>query len=178
MRGPIFLLSIFVVVFVAVLVLVLAKLKSRSGGAAVSDYSKKRTLLSPAERSFLGVLEQAVGDGYRVFGKVRVADVLEPRRGMDRSNHQTALNRISAKHFDFVLCAPGDLSIVCAVELDDASHQRAARRDRDAFLVAACRAASLPLVQVKAARTYSIDDLKDTLAAALGPGRAEHVPRP
>jgi hypothetical protein len=173
MRGPILLLGVLVVAFVALLVL--AKLTGRFAGAAVSDYSRKRTLFSPAERSFLGVLEQAVGAEYRIFGKIRVADVLEPRRGMDRRTHQAAFNRISAKHFDFVLCALADLSILCAIELDDASHQRAGRQDRDAFLVEACRSAGLPLIRVKAQRAYSSDSLKETLAAALAPARGEHV---
>ena len=124
-------------------------------------------LFSPAERSFLGVLEQAVADEYRVFGKVRVGDVIEPRRGMDRSKHQTAFNRINAKHFDFVLCAPGDLSVVCAVELDDVSHQQSRRRDRDGFLAAACESAALPLLQVQAQRTHSIDDLRARIRAVL-----------
>ena len=170
MRGPLLLLGALIAVFVVVLVL--ARLKGASGGTAVADYSKKRTLFSPAERSFLGVLEQAVGDEYRVFGKIRVADVLEPRHGMSRSARQSALNRISAKHFDFVLCARGDLSIACAVELDDASHNEAGRRDRDAFLAAACESAALPLLRVPAERTYAIEEVRTRLLAVLG-GRAQ-----
>jgi hypothetical protein len=166
------LLFVGVLVIVVVAMLVLAQLKGRAAGSAGSQYSRRRTLFSPAERSFLGALEQAVGDQYRVFGKVRVADVLEPRRGSTRSTYQAAFNRISAKHFDFVLCEPGDLSVVCAIELDDTSHQHSGRHGRDAFLVAACRSASLPLVQVKAQRSYAIADLEEALAGALAPPEA------
>jgi hypothetical protein len=173
MRGPLLLLGALIAV-VAV-VLVLARLKGGSGGTAVADYSKRRTLFSPAERSFLGVLEQAVGEEYRVFGKIRVADVLEPRHGMSRSARQSALNRISAKHFDFVLCARGDLSIVCALELDDASHNEAGRRDRDAFLAAACESAALPLLRVPAERAYAIEEVRSKLLAVLG-AKAPQVP--
>ena len=134
MRGPFLLLGALIVVLVVVIVL--ARLTGRAGGTAVSDYSKKRTLFSPAERSFLGVLEHAVGDEYRVFGKIRVADVLEPRHGTSRSARQSALNRISAKHFDFVLRARGDLSIVCAVELDDADPHHAPYRPVMSFVAA------------------------------------------
>ena len=49
-----------------------------------------------------------------------------------------------------MLCARGDLSIACAVELDDASHNEAGRRDRDAFLAAACESAALPMEEVRA----------------------------
>jgi hypothetical protein len=174
MRELLLLLGALIAVFVVVLVL--ARLKGGSGGTAVADYSKKRTLFSPAERSFLGVLDQAVGDEYRVFGKIRVADVLEPRRGMSRSARQSALNRISAKHFDFVLCSRSDLSIACAVELDDASHNEAGRRDRDAFLAAACESAALPLLRVPAERTYAIEEVRSRLLAVIG-AKADTTPQ-
>jgi len=41
-------------------------------------YRPRGNLFTEAERSFLGVLKQAVGDHAEVFGKVRVADVLVP----------------------------------------------------------------------------------------------------
>lgn len=49
---------------------------SRSSGATTYPYYAKKALFSVAERSFLGVLEQAVEGRYRVFGKVRLADAL------------------------------------------------------------------------------------------------------
>ena len=75
-----------------------------------------------AERSFLGALDQAVGPDHRVFGKVRVADIAVVRPGLGQSARQGALNRIAAKHFDFIVCRAGDLAVVCAVELNDISH--------------------------------------------------------
>src|SRR5690242_3951167 len=81
-------------------------------------YVKQCHLFSPAERSFLSVLEEAVSDHYRVFGKVRVADVLEVKSGIDKRERRAALNRIISKHFDYVLCRKDDLSFVCAIELD------------------------------------------------------------
>ena len=62
-------------------------------------------------------LDMAVGLQYRFFGKVRIADVAKVKQGLSRSSQQAALNRIAAKHFDFVICRRNDLSVVCAVEL-------------------------------------------------------------
>jgi hypothetical protein len=39
-----------------------------------------------------------------VFGKVRVADVVETASGLRWSDRLRAFNRISAKHFDFLVC--------------------------------------------------------------------------
>lgn len=146
---------------------VLAAQSASTPGAGGFSY-ELAPLFSPAERSFLGVLDQALGAEYRVFGKVRVADVLAIARGTDASKRRSAFNRISAKHLDFVLCAPDDLRVLCAIELNDASHKQAARRDRDDMLAEACRSAELPLVFFAAKRAYSIAEVREAVRQAMG----------
>ncbi len=132
-------------------------------------------LFTPAERSFLGVLNQAVGDNAQIFGKVRVADVIAPKKGMPRSDWQKAFNKISSKHFDFLLCAKNDLSVLCVVELNDSSHNSKKRKDRDTFLEGACRSAKIPLVQIAARATYNINEIQKTLAAFLPGSIAQNI---
>lgn len=160
------LLFLALIIVIAVVSLVFLSKRFISQTKAYS-YQKKATLFSPAERSFLGVLQQAVGENARVFGKVRVADVLSPGRGMSRSGWQTSFNKISGKHFDFLLCEPGNLSILCAIELNDRSHDAAQRKDRDVFLENACRSAGLPLIWVSAKAAYSIPEIQEVLLNAL-----------
>ena len=155
-------------VVVVVLVLVVAKSKQVDKPDEEYPYLKKDSLFTPAERSFLGVLDQAVGERYRIFGKVCVADVVEVRRRLGRSDSSSAWNRIRSKHFDFLLCARDDLSVACAIELDDRSHQRADRKARDDFLAGVCHAAGLPLIQVLAQRAYTVSELRDRVFGALG----------
>lgn len=141
----------------------------RRTGSSAGGYAYDRApLFSPAERSFLGVLDQALGAEYRVFGKVRVADVLVVARGTDEAKRRSAFNRISAKHLDFVVCAPDDLRVLCAIELNDASHKQAARRDRDDMLAEACRSADLPLVFFAAKHAYSIAEVREAVRQAMG----------
>jgi hypothetical protein len=157
-------------VVLIVAIAIAAKLAPTSKPAAVDDlpYVKSAALFTPAERSFLGVLDQATGAGYRVFGKVRVADVVDVKTS-DRGRWQRAFNRISSKHFDFVVCDGGDLSVVCVIELDDRSHQGARRQERDGFLSEVCRVAGIPLIQVPARRAYSTSELRAQLADVLNP---------
>jgi hypothetical protein len=96
----------------------LLKARSRKETAEY-PYQKTDSLFSPAERSFLGVLEQSVGDRFRILGKIRVADVLSPTHGLSKGERQKAFNRISSKHLDLALCKKDDMSLVCAIELDD-----------------------------------------------------------
>lgn len=159
---------VVLLVIVAMVTILIAKSSKTQGSLSTKyPYRKLDVLFSPAERSFLGVLNQAVGNDAQIFGKVRVADVIAPSHGMSRSDWQKAFNKISGKHFDFLLCANNDLSVLCAVELNDSSHNSKKRKDRDAFLEGACQAANVPLVQIIARSTYNINEIRQSVAAYL-----------
>lgn len=147
--------------------LVLAIFWSRGRQQKRLPYDMQETLFSPAERSFLGVLDLAVGDKARVFAKVRVADVLTPQAGIGKSKWQQYFNKISAKHFDYLLCHPADLSFICAIELDDSSHRHQKRKARDLFLKTACDSAGLPLLQIPASASYLVEELREQILPLL-----------
>ena len=128
-------------------------------------YQKQNKLFTPAERSFLGVLDQVVGDQYRVFGKVRLADVIKVKPGVSRSVRQSAFNRIKSKHLDYIVCDPSDLSIQFAVELDDSSHSQTKRKDRGTIVDQALRAASVPLFRFPVKQAYSVGEVRSVLFA-------------
>ena len=117
------------------------------GGRSGFPYVQNGSLFTPAERVFLGVLARAAGDEFLVFGKVRLADLLQPRPGLPRQQFFRALNRITSKHVDFVLCDPESLAPVAAIELDDRSHRQPLRQERDRFVEGAFAAAGLPLLR-------------------------------
>lgn len=128
------------------------------------EYDAHKNLMSIAELSFYHALNQAIGDDYLVFAKVRIADVLKPKKNLyHRSEWQTAFNRISSKHFDFVLCDPKTLSICKVVELNDSSHHKPDRIRRDNFVFTACQSAELPLLMINAARTYDLNTLREQI---------------
>ncbi len=143
------------------LVLVFAILSRRKEDPkSVRLFRQQDSLFTPAERSFLGVLDQATAGRYRVFGKVRIADVLLPVKGLDKSTWTSVFNRIKAKHFDFVLCDPQTLKIKAVIELNDKSHTSSRRIERDELLGRACADAGLALRMVEAKRNYSLEAVK------------------
>lgn len=161
-------LLLLIVVVLVVFFVRKQKSDDQSGRAENFPYVLSDGLFSPAERSFLGVLDQAVDADFRVFGKVRVADVLSVAKGTPKSLWQRAFNRISAKHFDYVLCRPTDLKPVCAIELNDQSHTQGERKARDKFLERVCSAADFPLVFLPAQHTYTVGEICDQIAFAIG----------
>lgn len=161
-------------IVVVVLGLIGAILKPKASISSVGElgYRKKKTLFTEAERSFLGVLDQIIDPTqHRVFGKVRVADLIEPNPTKNRSEWQKAFNSISAKHFDYVICAVDTLQPACVIELDDKSHSQKKRQQRDQLLESICREVELPLVRVPAQRTYKPKVIKALLDKRMSVSR-------
>ena len=155
---------------VAVIAVVAAVfLRARTGTEESGAYETNERLLTPAEGSFFGVLTQAVAGDLLVFPKVRMADVLRPRRTKDRSAWQAAFNKINAKHFDFVLCQPGTTEIFAVIELNDKSHGSRRRKARDSFVRSACSGAKLRLIEFSAKRSYVTQEIRDALLAPSSP---------
>jgi hypothetical protein len=157
-----------IVVFITIVSIILVSL-SKKGRVASPDYPYQRAdaLFSPAERSFYGVLQRAVEKNIIIFGKVRVADVVKPRKDISRGDWQKAFNKISGKHFDFLLCSTDRLSVICAIELNDRSHRSEKRKQRDDFLRGVCEVAKIPLIQIPSNSSYVIDDVKQLIAAQM-----------
>lgn len=158
--------GIFILIIIVVIAVVIFSTytKKNTSDLVYYPYQRSEVLFTPAERSFYGVLEQAIDGRAKVFGKVRVADVITPKKGLSKSEWQIAFNKISAKHFDFVLCKNNDLSLICAIELNDSSHNSKNRQKRDDFLKGVCEASSIPLIQVPAKSGYVISDIKRILS--------------
>lgn len=169
--------SIFVLLVTIVVVAVLFSLLKgqQAGPAKEMRYEARKELFSPAERSFLGVLEQAVDGQYRVFGKVRLGDLIQPAKGYSRSQRTGARNRINQKHVDFVLCQPEILAVVGVVELDDSSHERKDRSERDDFVDQALESSGIPMVRFAARKCYAVVEVKSQLEAVLHPKEEDHV---
>ena len=153
--------------FVLGLLVVVLGRGSKPHREPASAYEKRPALFTEAERSFLGVLEQAVGEQYRIFGKVRLADIVRVRSGLNACEHRGAQNRLTGKHVDFVLCRPDDLSVAAVIELDDKSHGSNKRQARDQFVDAAFRAAGLPIYHFAAKATYDLRSVREALADLL-----------
>ncbi len=134
-------------------------------------YQLSNPLLTRAERSFYGVLCQAVETSDLIFSKVRVADIIKPNKGLSRSQWQSAFNSISSKHFDFVVCNPNNSDVKYVVELDDSSHKN--QKKRDHFINNACSASGLPLIRVKAAKSYVVKTIKNEINLSLSPREQE-----
>ena len=94
--------------------------------------------------------------GYSVFAKVRLLDLLEPVKGNPK--YKTYFYKVQSKHVDFVLC---DQKLVARyiIELDDSSHDRSDRKERDNFVDEVVESVGYKIIHVRAIT----DDLKSQL---------------
>ncbi|HAT11720.1 MAG TPA: hypothetical protein DCS97_14260 [Planctomycetes bacterium] len=130
----------------------------------VADYIKKPYLFSRAEYSFYKVLMLAASPQYAILTKVRVADMVEVKKGAE--SWRGKFNRIAKKHADFVLCEPKTMVVCAVIELDDASHAAEDRKERDDFVDAVYRSAGIPCLHIPAARDYQPQELAKQIALA------------
>lgn len=137
---------------------------SRVPPAVEATYRQRDGLLTPAEGAFFRALRAGVGGRWHIVTKVRLADLVAPLPGRE---WQAAWNRIAAKHVDFALCEPDTLRPRLVIELDDRSHHRPDRVERDAFVDRVFAGASLPILRLPVRRSYDPQGLAGQIAASL-----------
>lgn len=130
------------------------------------SYKSRHKLFTPSETTFLYALEEAVGDHYRIFGKVRLADIVDTE--LYRGVGDKAFGLIAYKHVDFLLCDKSDLSIVCAIELDDWTHRSEKRMIKDAEKTYALNSAAIPLIRFPVGSSYVLREIKIKIQDKLG----------
>ncbi len=164
-------MDLSVLVLLAIFAAVVFFLKSDQFSKQHPDsfpYEKQKMLLTPAERSFFGVLEQVIGESHRILVKVRLGDLFKVKAGLSNSERATAFNKISAKHVDFVICSNESVDVLAAIELDDKSHNLKRRQERDIFVNKVFESAGVPLGHIAAQKSYSIQDVSVKVSSLLG----------
>jgi hypothetical protein len=138
-------------------------------------YRLRDDFLSPAEKSFYQVLKNVLGDDLAICSKVSLGDIFFVARP---NENKSAYNRINRKHVDFLVCDPKTMVPCLGIELDDSSHQRQDRVERDAFVEAVFAAANLPLLHVPVRMGYNTTEISALVKQKIGRPVIEHKPAP
>lgn len=139
--------------------------QAQSPANTALPYRLRDDFLSPAELSFYRVVLNVIGERTVVLAKVNLADIFFVAQ---REGKQSYRNKIDRKHVDFLICNLNTLSPVCGIELDDKSHERLDRQERDQFVDQVFGVAGLPLVRIRAQASYSPTELASQIEAAIG----------
>lgn len=138
----------YVLIFILVFVLMLVKSFISKNNKKNNISYKKKYLLTKNEYNFFYKLKP-IAEKYNlsILCKIRLADLIEPAYHADRHEWYAAFNKIKSKHIDFVLTTQ-NMNVLLLIELEDSSHDKAERIERDNFVKSAIESADLKLLCV------------------------------
>ncbi len=108
---------------------------------------EKRKILTDAEQSFYLKLKELVADRYYIFPQIHLANLLTVKaRG---KNWKRLFNKVIQKSVDFVLVDKITFETKLVIELDDSTHLRKVRIERDSFVNSSLKSAGIAILHVK-----------------------------
>jgi hypothetical protein len=111
------------------------------------DYTRKDSLMTPAERECFNALVAEMGQDYYFFPQIHLDAILDPVHSpRDRFY---AFRHINQKSVDFVACDKSDLRPLFAIEVDDKTHRQAKRQERDREVERVLHGAGIPLIRIE-----------------------------
>jgi len=165
-------MTIFYIIIGLIVVVAIAIAISRGGFADVEEkakyrYNRKNFFLTRAEHECYDALVEAVGAEYRIFAQVHLPTLVDHTvRGQD---WRAALAHINRKSVDFVLCDKAYLSPKLAIELDDKSHERPDRQERDREVERILHEAGVPLLRIENRGNFNPSELSQRIKETLNP---------
>ncbi len=127
-------------------------------------------VLTNAELNFYRTLVQCIPRRATLLCKVRLADFLKVED--HDGSYLRYFGKISQKHADFLLVDGETTEPLLVIELDDSTHRRNQRTiESDAFKDRGYAAAGLPILRVKAARSYRRDEIATEIREAMAQDR-------
>ncbi len=165
-------MELAIILTMVMIVMALAVMKMSQPDINV-PFQRKSQLFTPVERSFILLLEQAVGDEFRILCRVRLADVLCPRSQSKQS--KAAQHKASTKQLDFVLCDKEDMRPLIAIDLVSAKgpvikgkeQKEGYKTQRDWFVSGALESASVAHVRIKVKPGYTAAEIRECIESKL-----------
>lgn len=165
-------MELAIILMMLLIVVAIGAVKLNEPGLAF-PFKKRTNLFTPVERSFLGLIEEAVGGQYRVMCRVRLGDILAVRESTNKKTAKAALSRASGKQLDFVLCAKEDMTPLVAIDLVHSNGKEGYKSQRDWFLSGALDAAHIPHLRIKVRSGYTARDIRECIEHKLAPMRTK-----
>jgi len=116
-----------------------------------NSYHPRHSVFTRSEAAFFDELKRQTPEGYHVFPKMRIADILNTPHG---SGYYKRVYKIIPKHVDFVVCDQYFKPLV-AVEVNGSSHRRAKTQESDALKKEIFEVAGMPLIAVPVGSSFA-----------------------
>lgn len=124
-------------------------------------YKPKRYVITLNELNFYTTLMEVAKElDLILFSQVSLYNIIETRENLDKSTKTTYFNKIASKSIDFVLVDKKDCRIKLCIELDDPTHMKKSRIERDKFINELFESLKINLLRYPSYNVYYKDTLK------------------
>ncbi len=128
-------------------------------------YFAKNYVMTQRENEFFKLLNDIFGSKWYVVPQVHLSALLNHK--VKGQNWKSAFNHINGKSVDFVLIGKDTMKTICAIELDDSSHNSAKRQERDEEVERIFAAANIPLARFRNPEKMSRQEIVETVTLAI-----------
>jgi len=129
-------------------------------------FDSKSSVFTPAEKNFQNLLEQAMGNKYRIINRVKLADIVTIRNGVSNRASQSASTNAEGKYLDFVICDRNSMKLLGAIDLVD-TQGKGYKIKKDWFVSGALEAATIPHIRIKVKANYTLDEIRACINSRL-----------
>lgn len=163
-------IAFWIFIFIIIIISIVTKSKPNSGKQTQKArpkylYTAKKHIMTSHEEKFFKILCEIFEHKCYVIPQVHLSALLNHKvKGQD---WRSAFYHINGKSVDFVLCRRSDLSPLCAIELDDSSHDSVQRIERDVEVERIFQYANLPLVRFRNTESLSKQDIVNQLSSNI-----------
>lgn len=124
-------------------------------------YKPRRYITTLNELSFYNVLLEIAKElDLILFAQVSLYSIIETKENLDYSTQTTYFNKINRKSIDFVLVNKENCKIKLCIELDDPTHYKKKRQERDTFINELFQELEIPLLRYPSFTIYYKEPLK------------------
>ena len=164
-----FLLSFIIIVAVVGLIIqkstYTGNRKSQVIKKSTYRYFAKSSIMTQRESVLFKQLNDMLGSKWYVVPQVHLSALLNHK--IKGQNWNAAFKHINGKSVDYVLLSKETMKPVCAVELDDSSHYRDDRIERDMEVERIFADAKIPLARLCKPEEMSRQDIVNVIAEAV-----------
>ncbi|KPV53666.1 hypothetical protein SE17_08295 [Kouleothrix aurantiaca] len=123
-------------------------------------------LLTDTECRFFQVLQDSLPRDCYLLAQVRLANLVHVKPGSGTSFWKN-FSPIGMKCVDFVIVRHDTMKPILVIELDDRTHARTERRQRDHFVDQVLAAVAIPVLHWPASASYNSTELSQAISSKL-----------
>lgn len=129
------------------------------------NYKVKKSVMTIAEENFYKKLTSALHDNYVIVPQAHLSMIFD--HTVYGQNWRGAFSVINGKSIDFLIIDRGAFQPLVGIKLDDSSHERHDRQERDKIVNAIFKQTNLPLVHFSTGEWNTPDDINQKVLPLL-----------